>query len=167
MKRAILLSIAIGLIFAGSVSAQVYFGVKTGMMMIDVEGVDNIIPIGGVGGYDISSNMSIEGEFNFRVSGGDWEIGSEIVEWKIWTVAGYFVYRFPLGEALYLKGKAGILHEDITAETSHVSVSGSDSGLSLGGGLGMNFNEQFSGEVEFTLIEADINYFSVGVRIIP
>jgi hypothetical protein len=171
---------AMGLVLAGSVSAQAYFGAKTGIMMIDVEDVDNLIPIGVMGGYEIFPNMSIEGEFNYRVSGGEWGFtGFDITvdsEFKIWTLAGYFVYRYPIGEAIYLKGRAGILYEDITAEMAYnhpswgpmtIDMSGTDTGLSVGGGLGMNFNEQFGGEVEFTLIEADINYFSVGVHIIP
>ncbi|MFH1314334.1 MAG: porin family protein [Candidatus Eisenbacteria bacterium] len=180
MKRAVLLSIAIGLVLAGSVSAQLYFGVKTGMMMIDVEGIDNIIPIGVMGGHEIFPNASIEGEFNYRITGGDWDYGipgiTDTFEWKIWTLGGYFVYRYPLNESLYLKGKAGILYENVTAEVTYdipgvgtmtYDASGTDTGLSVGGGLGMNFNERFGGEVEFTLIEADVTYLSVGVHIIP
>ena len=177
MKRILFVTIAMMLVFAGAVSAQMYLGAKTGMFMIGVEGVDNIIPIGVMGGFEFMPNMSIEGEFNYRISGGDWDYVypgvTSTFEWKLWTLAGYFVYRYPLNETLYLKGKAGILYENVTAEVSvdipgfgtySYDASGTDTGLSLGGGLGMNFNEQFGGEVEFTLIEADINYFSVGLR---
>jgi opacity protein-like surface antigen len=177
MKRILLVSVAIMLVFAGSVAAQMYLGAKTGMMMIDVEGVDNIIPIGAFGGYEFMPNMAIEGEFNYRVSGGDWDYGFmdaiAKTEYKLWTLAGYFVYRYPLNEMLYLKGKAGVLYENVTAEgsvsipgvgTLSYDASGTDTGLSVGGGLGMNLNEQFSGEVEFAIIESDVNYFSVGLR---
>jgi hypothetical protein len=177
MKRVLLVSMMMVFVLAGSAAAQMYLGARTGMMMLDVEGVDNIIPIGVMGGYEFMPNMSIEGEFNYRISGGDWDYNypgiTSTFEWDLWTLAGYFVYRYPLNESLYLKGKAGLLYESVTAEVSFdipglgpfsYDASATDTGLSVGGGLGMNFNERFGGEVEFTMIESDVNYISAGIH---
>jgi opacity protein-like surface antigen len=117
-----------------------------------------------------------EGEFNYRISGGDWDYGfgpaSATTEFKLWTIAGYFAYRYPVGDNLFLKGKAGILYENVDAEVTldymgeHYSYygGGTDTGLSIGAGVGMKLSEKLTGEVEFTVIESDVNYLSVGLN---
>lgn len=176
MKRTILMAAAIALVLAGAVWAQPYVGAKTGMMTIGVSGVDNIIPIGVLAGYEFQPRMAIEGEFNYRISGGDWDYGfgpaSATTEFKLWTIAGYFAYRYPVGDNLFLKGKAGILYENVDAEVTldymgeHYSYDGggTDTGLSIGAGVGMKLSEKLTGEVEFTVIESDVNYLSVGLN---
>ncbi len=177
MKRTFLLTVLAVLSLAAASAAQPYLGIKTGMMMLDVTGVDNIIPVGAVFGYEFAPKMSIEGEFNYRISGGDWNYStwgaSASSEWKIWTLAAYFVYRYPIGEALYLKGKAGFLHEDVSAEVSmdsdilgHLTfdASGTDNGLSFGAGAGYKLGEKMAAEAEFTIIETDVNYLSIGLN---
>ena len=65
----------------------------------------------------------------------------------------YGVYRSS-GEA-YFKGKAGMVYEKIGSM--------SDTGLSVGVGGGIRL-ETVSLEAEFTILEEDANYFSVGVN---
>lgn len=176
MRKVCLLGFALILALASASSAETYAGVKSGFMMIDVEGVDNIIPIGGFFGMTVAPNISIEGEFNYGISGGDWEpVAGVTTEFNIWTVAGYGVYRFHFSEAAYLKAKVGVLHENLEAEVSgsiefmgetytySYDLSGSDTGLSFGVGGGFNLNPSTMIEAEYTLIEQDISFLSVGL----
>lgn len=60
-----------------------------------------------------------------------------------------------------LKGKAGYLREDLKISGPGGSVSDNESGLSLGGGIGFMLGSSRL-ELEYTIIEADVNYLSVG-----
>jgi hypothetical protein len=182
MRRALFVSMVMLMIFAGSVFAQGYLGAKTGLMMLDAVGVDDIIPIGVMGGFEFMPKMSIEGEFNYKISGGDWDYGRfGKFDWDLWVLSVYYVYRHPLNETFYIKGKAGLQYAHSGSEITYTTYelvgldlvevevtedySGSDTDLTVGGGMGMSLNEQFGGEVEFTLMGGDFNYLSVGLRI--
>ena len=178
MKRVLLLVVVTVLCLAATTFAegQPYIGGKTGMMMIDAAGVDDIIPIGVFGGYEFMPRMAIEGEFNYRISGGDWNVGyldsHTSAEYKLWTLGAYFTYRYPITPAIYLKGKAGLLHSHVTAEVTWdvpgygswtVDASGSDNDLSIGVGGGYKLGEALAAEAEYTMLSGDVNYLSVGL----
>lgn len=164
--------------FAGTSSAEEerFIGAKTGFMMVDGDGdIDNIIPIGVVYGQSLNSvlpNLWVEGELNYGVTGGDFDVPGGSGEVTIWTLAAYGAYRHPLNAQAYLKGKLGLLYESVEMEYSGtmfgVSYSGSDSetdtGLSLGIGGGYKINDQMTAEVEYSIIEEDVDYLSVGLN---
>lgn len=172
MGRALLVTLVALLSFTGVSHAKqgdTYGGVKTGFMLISTSGVEDIIPIGLNYGYEIKKNISIEGEFNYGLLGGKWTpiAGASSIDFKIWTLAGYAVYRYDLDPKIYLKGKAGLLYENVTASTTFggttYSATDSDIGLSLGGGAGFKLDSKTSMEAELTIIETDIKYLSFGV----
>ena len=66
---------------------DVYIGAKTGILLIDVSDVDDIIPIGVLLGYNIISDLSIEGEFNYTIAGGDIDFGIGSGDTDMWTLA--------------------------------------------------------------------------------
>lgn len=147
-----------------------FIGIKTGQMLLDVSGTDDITPIGVVYGKSFDKNLSIEGEFNYGVAGGDVNTGLAGVTAKVnvWTLAAYGAYRLPVSDKVYLKGKLGLLYESAEAEASSfgatASATSTDTGLSLGIGAGFDISKELVVEAEYTIIEADINYLSVGLH---
>ena len=69
-----------------------------------------------------------------------------------------------MGDKAYLKGKAGILSEDISISGGFVSGGGSDTGLSLGIGAGYRLSDKFDIEFEYTIVEEDIDFISLGLN---
>lgn len=143
----------------------VYFGIKAGVMKADVGGFDPSNNFGFLLGYDVyrdvNGTLSIEGEYTRKLSEGDVNIGGARGDWKIETLAAYGAYR-TAGE-LYLKAKAGYLREDVNVSgVGNTSVSGKDSGLSYGAGVGYRFNRKTGLELEYTIVESDISFLSLG-----
>ena len=125
-----------------------------------------IIPIGVLLGYNITSDLSIEGEFNYAIAGGDIDFGIGSGDTDMWTLAGYGVYRH-FFDGVFIKAKAGFLHEDIRMEYEFLGISiddtETDSGFSAGIGCGYRFDDGIGIEAEYTLIEEDVDFLSVGI----
>jgi outer membrane immunogenic protein len=150
---------------AGAEENPIYFGIKAGAMIADVGGFDKANNLGLSLGYDVyrdvSGAFSLEGEYTRTFSKGDVNIGGAHGDWKIETLAGYGAYR-TAGD-LYLKAKIGYLRENATVSgVDNTSISGRDSGFSYGAGFGFRFNKKAGVEFEYTIIESDINFASVG-----
>lgn len=142
-----------------------YFGIKAGAMDTDVGGFDNANNLGLLLGYDVyrdvSGAFSAEGEYTRTFSKGDVNINGAQGDWKIETLAAYGAYRTE-GD-FYLKAKIGYLREKVTVSgVGNTSISGSDSGLSYGAGFGFRLNRKAGLEFEYTIIEDDISFISVG-----
>ena len=176
MRRLLLSLVALVFAFtffagAGKATAgegDVYGGVKAGLAFVDADvDVDDLMMIGFLLGLGITPEISLEGELNVSVAGGDFDIGPFSGEADIWTVAGYAAYRAPLSEEAFLKAKIGLLFEDVELSVSGwPSESDTEFNLSAGIGAGVYFNEQLFGEVEFTIIEEDVTYLSLGLNYI-
>lgn len=159
MKK-VILSAAIISMFAGANLSQaeensdggLYLGLKTGNMDSDVNAVDIESPVGFVLGYEFGGGGAIELERNSADVDVDYGFISFSEDYD--TTAVYGVYRSE-GKG-YIKLKAGFLREEIG--------SASDSGLSVGVGAGVR-GEHVSLEAEFTVIEEDVNYFSIGANV--
>lgn len=184
MKKIFLFVLIAVFSFVGVTSAEQgerYVGVKTGLMMIDESGVDDIIPLGIVYGQSLEQifpNLWVEGEFNYGLTGGDLDAGPLSGEVSVWSLAGYAVYRYPLNDAVYLKGKAGLLYESVKAEIDDYTVvilgvpitvpgdseTDTDLNFSFGVGGGFKINDKITVEAEFTIIESDIDFLSVGLN---
>ncbi len=134
-------------------------------MMIDVSEFEDADSAGLVVGYKISDSASgslaVEGEYT-NSSTADITVLGVTGKWDIDTLAVYLAYRS--GGDLYLKGKVGYLDEDINANIVGVSISGSDSGLSVGIGGGWKIGKKSALELEYTIIEEDANFLSLGVN---
>jgi hypothetical protein len=155
---------------AGNAQAQeqertIYLGIKGGLMMPDISSLDNAFNFGlQFGGYVHQDpkigSFAIEGEATITLSDGDVSLGAIDGDWDVDVVAAYGVYRSP-GE-VYFKGKLGLAYEDVTVDYSGLgSASDDDFNISLGFGVGWNIPEQGSLELEYTIIEEDIDFLSL------
>jgi hypothetical protein len=145
----------------------VYVGAKIGAMDADVSGFDDATNLGIVVGYTfepVSDGISwaLEGEFTTSVSDGDVNAFGSSGSWDVDTQALYGVLR--IGGDLYGKLRLGYLREDVSASVAGVSADGSDDGVSGGLGVGWRASEQLSLELEYTLIEEDLDFYSVGAN---
>lgn len=128
---------------------------KVGFMSIDLSNADPLYSIGVMYGYGITPEVTVEGEVNLGISGGKSDLG----DYDIWTVAGYGVYRHPISDTAYLKGKLGLLHENVKVQ----SASASDSGFAGGFGFGFKIAKTLI-ELEATIIDKDIIFYSAGLN---
>lgn len=167
MKK-IALSAAMVMGACGSVYAQdpgVYVGVKAGSFQIDIDEFDTNDPNakGFVVGYNLGEGPAIEFEHNksdtFHVT----ENGYFLADGDVTTNALYFAYRSQ--GSVFFKVKGGILIEDVSASGYSRSAEDSDTGLSVGAGFGFNMGEVAQLEAEYTVIEADIGYLSLGLNL--
>lgn len=140
-----------------------YLGAKGGFVEVDAGGYDAALNAGVVGGYTFWENrngsFSVEGELTLSLVDGDLAGGGE---WDITTLGAFAVYRTP--QEIYFKGKAGLVRGDIDVTVGGASVSGSDTELAAGIGLGFKLGKTGNLEVEYTLTEvknADVDFLSV------
>ncbi|RLU01289.1 outer membrane beta-barrel protein [Ketobacter sp.] len=164
------LSAAMLMAASGPLFAQdpgVYIGVKGGSFKIDAEELDSNDPNGKgfLVGYNLGNGAAIEFEhnksdtFHAGLSG---YYGPQ-VEGEIETSALYFAYRSQ--GTVFFKVKGGILKEDVTAEAYGDSADESDTGLSVGAGFGFNLGDVAQIEAEYTIIEEDVGYLSLGLNL--
>ena len=107
-------------------------------------------------GYGFANGFAVEAEYtktNFKLAGGDGDIA---------TFAAYGVYRTQ-GD-FYGKFKAGILSETVKASNRFSRVEATETGLSAGIGAGYRFNDTISMELEYTMIEKDVNFLSAALN---
>ena len=153
MKTFILVAL-LGLVAAAPASAGLFFGAKTGPMIIDVNGVSDPVNTGVVVGYDIGAvvaDLALEGELTTTT--GDGKISGNKV--SLDTAALYLAIR--TGGPIYLKAKGGFLQVD--------GDGGSDSGASYGIGVGFGIGiAQLELEYTQTSVDPDLAFISVGVQ---
>jgi hypothetical protein len=174
MKKFLLLVV----IFASSMATTAmadrgdqYLIPKLGFMSIGLYNAKPLFSGGLLYGYGITSGMTIEGEVNVGISGGGYQrrdISGSVYEsgnYQIWTIAAYGVYRLPIMDYAYLKGKLGALYENIK-RTSDFANPDTATGYGLAGGIGLGVvaMEKLTFEFEVTGIDADIIFYSLGVH---
>ncbi len=160
-------------------SGGMYLLPKLGFMKVDLTNAKDLGSLGVLFGYGITKNISFEAElnasfnvFNSSWGGGEYEIPDEgggfknKGAYKIWTIAGYGVYRVPVFKNFYLKGKLGILYENVE-RTDIVATGETTNDTGVAGGLGMGFymGKKVTMELEATLIDKDITFYSLGLHI--
>ncbi|WP_250459185.1 outer membrane beta-barrel protein [Microbulbifer litoralis] len=149
---------ALALVCSSAASAQggnAYWGATAGIMDIDMYNADNPINVGLRGGYTLPSGWGFEGEYtNSLISGEADALNGGGADVDIQTLAGYATYR-SYGD-LYFKGRAGVLYEDVDVGWG----SSDDTGISLGGGVGFNYGPNTNIELEYTMIEEDVGFWS-------
>ena len=137
-----------------------YLGLKVGWMDLDAPSTDEATNLGLYGGYtvmeDANGQLSIEGEYTRSISDG--EVGGS--GWDIETLAVYGAYR-TMGP-WFLKLKAGWADADLSAGSGGSRFSDSESDFSFGVGGGVRLSNKAAFELEYTAIERDVNFFSIG-----
>lgn len=148
-------------------SSHTYIGIKGGPMSISSSSFnDDGVMLGILFGYDVPDNgFAFDGEFNTTVS----KASSDIPRYGdlgVTTLAGYGVYR--TSGRFYLKAKLGLLYEYLTSSVSgvgiDVNIDQPGLAISIGVGGGWRVTDRLSAEIEFTSIEADIDYASLGLN---
>ena len=159
MKNRLYVYGVLGCLMSTTVHADLYLGVKAGSMLIgfdDVEVSDDPVSAAASIGYqfDRFPRLSIEAEVSRTVTpglvaGNDLEVDSQGV-YLSYTSAGRFYLKGRLG---YMDAalSAGELSEDEGGETYGVAM-----GLRLPG---------FNVELDYTSIDDDVSFISLGLRI--
>ncbi|MEM9382682.1 MAG: outer membrane beta-barrel protein [Planctomycetota bacterium] len=140
-----------------------YFGVKGGILNISRDlPYNNGVNLGALFGHDLPGNdISVEVEVSASVDSAD--SNSEVFgKLDVFTLGGYGVYRSP--GALYFKGKAGLIYQYLNVENRAISLEGDGIGLSVGVGGGYRITNGASIELEYTVIERDIDLATLGVN---
>lgn len=139
----------------------VFFGVKAGQMDVDQGGFGAASNIGFIFGYallrDAAGAFALEAEYTRNLSAGDIAAAGD---WRIETLAVYGAYR--TADNVYLKAKAGALNQDVKCQRTSRGICGKASGVSFGAGVGWRLNRKVGFELEYTLIEEDIGFLSLG-----
>jgi len=142
-------------LFSSSALAEgVYWGATAGIMDFDFKGVDNPIGVGLRMGYSPVSGWGLEAEYVNSLVSGDAEVLGKEVDVDMYSLGGYVTYR-SLGE-LYIKGRLGLLYEDVTVGND----SSDDFGVSAGAGIGFVLGANSNIELEYTVLEKDVGLWS-------
>lgn len=150
---------------ANAQETPAYFGLKAGRMDADAGGFSTASNVGFTLGYvvveDYNGAFALEAEYTRNLSSGNVSIGGASGDWRIETLAGYGAYR-TAGDA-YLKGKFGLLRRDVkVGGVAAHPLDGKDNELSFGAGAGVRFNRKIGLEFEYTIVENDIGFVSLG-----
>ena len=172
----ILASIILFLVFnelAYAHKGDQYLLPKFGFMEIQMDQPNPLLSVGLLYGYGLTNRLSVEAETNLGFSGGEYEkrdsssgTVSEKGDYKIYTAAAFGVYRFPLWQGGYVKTKLGLLYENVTRsiEQGEKRIN-NDFGLAGGLGLGAVIMRNTTLELEATVIDKDIIFYSLGAHI--
>jgi hypothetical protein len=171
---AVSLALVAGLAVAGAAQAEgkIYVGAKLAIADADIGGFDNAYTAGVYGGYNLfgkdshfaadlaGGTLAVEGEIMMTASKGDAPAG----KWDINSFAAYGVYRFPLGEKFYLKGKLGVVRYDIDSNTLDPiarAATGIETKLAGGIGGGMKIGPGRL-EADITTYSSEVLTYGVG-----
>lgn len=148
--------LCLGMAFSSGAAADWYFGANAGPMLIDTAGVDDPTNAGVLVGHEwgvVIGDVGVQGEFTTTLNDGSYA-GHDV---SIDTQAVYGALR--TAGPVYLIAKAGFLREEVKVGSTSDTDSGSSAGLGVGFSLGV-----VQIEIEYTQVEQDISYLSVGVR---
>lgn len=142
---------------------------KFGLMLIDLNNADPLLSLGLMYGIGLTENMSVEAEINAGISGGEYKEANNRGEYRVQTFASYLAYRHPLGKTGYLKGKLGVLTEQVELTRLELlsatkSSTSKDTGVASGLGAGVFMGRRLTMEVEVTVIDKDIRFYSLGTH---
>ncbi|WP_026972867.1 porin family protein [Aliagarivorans marinus] len=142
---------------ASSTQAGAYLGLKAGSILVDIDELKNDGTFGFTGGYQFNNGFAVEADAMF--GGGDTILSG--LDYDMTTYAIYGAYRSDFHNNWFLKGRLGLLNEKVKLSGYGGSESWSDTGLSVGFGGGYHF-DNISIEAEYTIVEQDASYFTIG-----
>ena len=144
---------------------------KLGFMSVKKGNAETLGSIGALYGYGLTPAITLESEINLGLFGGKYDqkdtLGNvvESGKYRIWTVAGYGVYRLLFSDVTYLKGKLGLLYENVKhSNDMHGDHVAKGFGLAGGVGVGTRIADALTLEGEITGIDKDIVFFSLGLH---
>ena len=139
---------------------------KLGFMSVKKNNAETLGSIGALYGYGLTPAITLESEINLGLFGGKYEQKdkSDSGDYRIWTVAGYGVYRFLFSDVTYLKGKLGLLYENVKRNGKLEDSTAKGFGLAGGVGVGTRIADALTLEGEITGIDKDIVFFSLGLH---
>ncbi len=146
---------------------------KFGFMDIQKNSPSPLWSAGLLYGYGLTNRLSLEAEANSGISGGEYEKRSpatgSILEkgsYTVSTLAAYGVYRLPVWQGGYIKSKLGLLYETVGRELEQAE-NREDSDLGVAGGLGFGGRilSRATVELEATIIDKDIIFYSLGTHL--
>ncbi len=147
---------------AQGVKPTPYIGGKLGLMMVDGSGFDDAINAGALVGMTLNQvqagSLAVEAELTLTLVDGEISGGPD---WDVTTLAGYGVYRS--NGPIYFKGKAGLVYWDFDLDGFRGSSDDIDLSIGIGGGL--KISDKAALELEYTIIESDLDFLSVGFKI--
>lgn len=159
-KKLSMLLCSAALVFAAAAQGDesaAYFGVKAGVLLPDIDELEEAYNAGLTVGYG-RGPFAVEAEFTTTLFPGETTLPG--VEWDMTTLALYGVYRSP-GQ-VYFKLKAGAVHERLNLNASGLNLQGQESGATAGLGLGYRFDKQGRLELEYTVVEEDVSLLTLG-----
>lgn len=167
MKATQLLILAvIALCSIGTVYAEDepwYAGVKAGRMKVDLSGYDNAIGVGGMLGYKLNNTLGIEGGYTTTGEDSDVMVGTSQAQWDIDVVAVHLAYRTEGN--FYAKGKVGALYQEVSVNLANAGEPKSGGEFTYGVGAGWRPFKDIALELEYTVIESDVSFISIGINL--
>lgn len=131
---------------------DLYVGLKTGYMYTAYDELDPKIPVGALVGIQ-KNGFGLELEGNYV----DMDAGNLKVDYESYAI--YATYR--TSGKFYAKLRAGYLEETLKSSTDKWE----ESGFSGGVAFGVEIWSLFTIEAGYTVIEADLKYFSLGANL--
>jgi len=144
-------------LFTSSVCADMFFGVKTGSMMVDVSTDKNPVNLALNLGYQLDTriaDLSLAGEVNRTLREGETRRGEDL---EFESEAIYLVYRSP--RSLFVSLRGGIAWDKIVIDGN----SSRNDGLLFGAGFGIVAGKTLI-QLEYTSIAGDANFFSLSLE---
>ena len=137
--------------------ADMFFGVKTGSMMVDVSTDKNPINLALNIGYRLDTrvaDLSLAGEVNRTLREGETRRGEDL---EFESEAIYLVYRTP--RSLFVSLRGGIAWDKVVIDGN----SSRDNGLLVGAGFGIVAGKTLI-QIEYTSIAGDANFLSLSLE---
>jgi len=138
-------------------TSNFHAGLKAGYFFTNIDEVDGGNGFGFQLGYNVTPTLSLDLEYTSGTF--DATVANYDIDFDYTTTALYVTYR-STGDA-YLLAKAGYLNEDLSTSFLGVDLSEDESGASFGIGGGYRFSESFAGEIDYTVIEENINFIGL------
>jgi hypothetical protein len=153
---------------SGMANAQPYNRYTTFQAALaDKDGYD--AGIAGVATYGIRvpemhKNFSVEAEATMTFVEPEGKSGGDTWETSYYTLGGYGVYAHPLSEKFHVRGRLGVLYENVEQSTPTKSIKDDGFKLSYGLGITVGLSNESRFILEYTVIDTHINHISAGFQ---
>lgn len=168
MNRKKLIVGLLAMLLTGAANAEPFNRYTTFQAALaDVDGYDS--GIAGVATYGIRvpemhKNFSVEGEFAMTFVEPEGKRSGTTYEASYHALGAYGVYAHPLSEKFHVRGRLGVLYEDVEISAPGYSESDDDFELSYGFGITVGLTKESRFILEYTVLESDINHISAGMQ---
>jgi len=144
-------------LFTLPASAEMFFGMKAGLMRVDVPSDKNPKNLALNLRYQLDTqlaDLSLAGEINRTVSDGETRQGEDL---EFESEAIYLMWKTP--RSLFVSLRGGIAQDKVIIDNKESR----DDGLLLGAGFGMNIGKSIM-QIEYTYIAGDADFLSFSLE---